>query len=122
MAIHYTIKTEGDLLLVEAEGFDESLEDVQAYGQAIIQACLAADCSRVLCNETDLEYRLGTFDIFQSAESIAAQIHKTVKVAIVCNERFTADAQFWETVAVNRGMTVRFFKDMDTARRWLGIG
>ncbi len=122
MAIHYTLKTEGDLLLVEAAGFDESLEEVQAYGQAIIQACLAADCSRVLCNETDLEYRLDTFDIFQSAEGIAAQIRKAVKVAIVCHAKFKADAQFWETVAVNRGMLVHFFQDMEAARRWLGIG
>ncbi|MBI5297190.1 MAG: hypothetical protein HY869_17065 [Chloroflexi bacterium] len=122
MAIHYSIKLEGDLLLVDAWGFDENLEEVQAYGQAIIQACLEGGCARVLCNESNLEYRLSTFDIFQSAESIAARVHKPVKTAIVCNEKFITDAQFWETVAVNRGMTVRFFKDMDTARRWLGEG
>ncbi|MFZ5879354.1 MAG: hypothetical protein ACOY0R_08280 [Chloroflexota bacterium] len=120
MSIRYTLKAEGNLLLVEASGFDESLAEVQAYGQAIIEACLAADCSRVLCNETGLEYRLGTIENFQSAEGIAARIHKTVKVAIVCNPKFKADAYFWETVAVNRGMMVRFFQELDTARRWLG--
>jgi hypothetical protein len=119
MAIHYTMTAEGDLLLVEAAGFDESLEEVQQYGMAIVNACRTGNYTRVLCNEFNLEYRLGTLDTFKSAEYLAAQAPKLGKTAIVCNGKFIVDAKFWETVAVNRGLTVRFFKDTNTARQWL---
>lgn len=41
------------------------------------------------------------------------------KVAVVCNEKFVADARFWENVAVNRGLRVRMFKSLDAAQTWL---
>jgi hypothetical protein len=38
MAIEYSIAVEGDTLLVDAWGFDESLTQVQEYGIALIAA------------------------------------------------------------------------------------
>lgn len=119
MAIQYSLKADGNLLIVKASGFDESLEEVEQYGLAIVEACKEGRYSRVLCDETDLEYRLGTFDTFQSAEFMASQAPKIGKAAIVCNEKFYPDARFWETVAVNRGLRVRVFKNIEAARQWL---
>jgi hypothetical protein len=119
MAITYSMTTEENLLVVTASGFDESLEDVQQYGMAVVNACKEANMPNVLCNEINLEYRLGTLDTFKSAEFLASQAPRVGKVAIVCNEKFIADAKFWETVAVNRGLAVRAFKDLASARHWL---
>jgi hypothetical protein len=120
MAIYYTFKDDLDLLLVETSGFDESLEEVEGYGLAVVQCCMERKYSRVLCDERNLEYRLGTLDTFASAEFMSRQVPKLAKIAIVCNEKFIVDGHFWETVAVNRGLTVRVFKDMESARQWLG--
>jgi hypothetical protein len=103
----------------EAQGFDEDLEDVMQYGVAIINMCKAGKFTRILCNELDLEYRLGVFDTYKSAQFMAENIPYVGHAAIVCSAKFMADAAFWETVAVNRGLSVRVFKDMETARRWL---
>lgn len=111
---------EGDLLFVEMAGFDESLEEVQEHGFAILNACLLGNHTLVLCNELNLEYHLGAFDTFQSAVFMAAQVLKLGKAAIVCNEKFTEDAKFWEMVSVNRGLTVCVFTDEVSARSWLG--
>lgn len=119
MAIRYKIKPEGNLLVVKTSGVDESLEEVEQYGMAVIKACLEGNYSRVLCDEVDLEYRLAPFDTYRSAEFIASQAPKVGRVALVCNEKFFTDARFWETVAVNRGLTVRVFKDVEAARQWL---
>lgn len=119
MAIHYTFISGEDYLLVKASGFDENLEEVKQYGQAIIQACTAKNYTCVLCDERDLEYRLSTLDTFESARFLADRAPKLAKIAIVCNERFIRDGRFWETVAVNRGLTVRVFKDMESAYQWL---
>ena len=119
MAIEFTTTVEDDTLVVKACGFDERLEQVQQYGMDIIQACLQQQVSRVLCDECDLEYRLSTFDTYAAAEFIAENAPLIAKVAIVCNPAFIKDALFWETVAVNRGLTIQVFKDIDAARRWL---
>jgi len=120
MTIHYTFRDENDMLIVETSGIDESLEEVKSYGLAVIETCIKGKYSHVLCDERNLEYRLGTLDTFASAEFLAQQALKLAKFAIVCNEKFLADGHFWETVAVNRGMTVRVFKDTESARQWLG--
>ena len=119
MAIEYDMQVEGDMLLVTARGFDESAEEVQRYGMAIVAAALQHGCTRALCIESDLEYRLGTFDIYQAASFISEPAQHVGRAAIVCNERFIEDAHFWETVATNRGVAVRVFKNEDAARRWL---
>jgi hypothetical protein len=119
MAIDYTVTQDGDTLLVHAKGFDGSLEEVQAYGMAIIKACLAHGVTHVLCNESELEYRLNTLDTYEVAEFIAQQVPALTKAAIVCHPRFIAAVSFWEDVAVNRGLRVRAFTDVVAARDWL---
>jgi hypothetical protein len=119
MAIHYNFSTEGNLLVVTASGFDESLEEVQNYSLATIQEAQRGGFTSVLCNEIQLEYRLGTLDTYKAATFVAQQAPKVARVAIVCSEQFMRDAKFWETVAVNRGLEVRVFPDLSAAHSWI---
>ena len=119
MAIQYSFSIEDELLVVTASGFDESLDEVLEYGMATIQAALQGNCTAILSDETGLEYRLGTFDTFKAAEALANYAPRLNKAAITCNPQYLQDAQFWETVAVNRGLSVRAFLDIGAARSWL---
>ncbi len=119
MAIAYKFIFENNILIVNTSGVDESLEEVQQYGLAVIEKAVEHNCRNVLCLETDLEYRLGGFDIFQSAEYIATNAPNVARVAIVCNPRFADDLAFWETVAVNRGLMMRAFQKDEEALQWL---
>ena len=119
MAIDYSVSVDGDLLTVKAVGYDETLQEVEEYGAAIVDACIANSCVRVLCDEFDLEYRLGTMDTYESAAYVADRAPHVARVAIVCGPDHFSDASFWETVAVNRGLTVRAFKDLRSAEEWL---
>lgn len=110
--------TEG-FLHVHAEGKDESGEEVLAYGQAILAEALRTGCNRVLCDERELEYAIGTFDIYESAKAMAEIVPRVGKVAIIYNPKCFNDAELWETVAVNRSLRVRFFVDPGAARTWL---
>ncbi len=119
MSIHYAFKPENNVLIVETSGFDETLEEVMQYGLSVIEEAKNGNYTRVLCNEIDLEYRLGTFDIYELAAFTASSVSCVARVAVVCNSKFMADAAFWETVSVNRGLEARVFKDLDKARLWL---
>lgn len=119
MAIHYDLTVQGDTLQARAWGFDESLEDVQSYGLALIDACREHGVTRVMCDERELDYRLNTFEHYEAAEFIAQQVPALAKVAIVCNPHCLPAADLYEDVVVNRGLMLRIFTDIDQARAWL---
>lgn len=119
MAIQYQFAVDGAILLVRAWGFDESLQDVQAYGMAVIRACHEHGVTSVLCDERDLEYRLSLVDTYEIATFISKNAPALMKAALVCHPRFLKPAQFWEEVAVNRFFHARFFTDPDQALAWL---
>ena len=119
MAIDYTFTQEGDLLVSRASGFDESLGEVEAYGLAVIETAVERGSRRVLCLESDLEYRLGTIDTFQAARFIAEHAPAVALVALVCAPESLGDARFWEDVTRNRGLRAAVFTDEAEARRWL---
>ena len=111
MAIRYDFIINGDTLIATASGFDESRDEVRNYGIAIIEAAVKHGSRRVLCLETGLEYRLGVVDTFEVAAYIAQHAPHVARIAIVHAIAHATIARFWETVAVNRGLTVRVFAD-----------
>lgn len=119
MAITYSFHAENDLLLVQASGADENLHEVEAYGEAIITAALEHQSTKILCDERQLTYLLGTLDTFLAAEYIAKVAPKVGRIAIICANKHWSEGQFWETVAVNRGLRVRMFLSPEQARAWL---
>lgn len=119
MAIVYDFKTDNGVLRARATGKDDNLEQVISYGMAIIKATQPTGCGKILCDETALIYAPGTIDTFESARFISKHAPDVAKVAIVCRPENINDADFWETVAVNRGLYVEFFKNMADAEKWL---
>jgi len=119
MAIDFQIRIEDDLVFAAASGYDENLEEALDYNRAVLQACIEHDCSRILTDERELEYRLDTVDTFELATQAARAVPSLTKIAIATGPSNQADADFYETVAVNRGLSVKFFPDLDSARAWL---
>jgi len=119
MAIKFELQVEKDILRITARGRDDNLKQVQEYGLAIMAAAIENNSNKVICNETELEYSLGTLDTFELAKTLAEVVPKVLKVALVCSPNQFHDASFWETVAFNRGAQVRVFKDMVSAEEWI---
>lgn len=119
MAITFTIEQTESMMRVIAWGKDDNLEQVKEYGMAILMAAISSGCTKVLCDELQLVYSLGTFDTFESARFISEYAPNIAKVAIACKPDQIDDATFWETVASNRGLFVRVFKTLHEAEEWL---
>jgi hypothetical protein len=122
MAIDYKIERRGDILFVETQGFDESLEEAIEYNNAVKERAQELGCRKVLCDERDLEYRLSVVDTYQLGEH-AAQIANTfAKIAIVTSAPNQEAAEFWENVTKNRGVVARVFYTVAAAQDWLETG
>ncbi|NTW48619.1 MAG: hypothetical protein HGB19_02575 [Chlorobiales bacterium] len=119
MPITYEFEIDGDTLKVKAAGVDDSLDEVKQYGMAVIEATIQNGCVRVLCDERNLQYKLGTIDTFELAQHIVNSVPRVAKIALVCSADDIKDASFFETVVVNRGLMVKAFKELDAATAWL---
>ncbi|MFP4529289.1 MAG: hypothetical protein ACLFQX_12135 [Candidatus Kapaibacterium sp.] len=119
MSIKFDMKIDGDTLFVEAIGTDDDLEDVLKYGTAVIKEAILNKTPKVICDERELEYRIGTFDLYELAEKYAELAPHLAKVAIVCQSECYPDAKFWEDVSANKGLSFRVFTSMPSAREWI---
>jgi hypothetical protein len=121
MGINYQFAVEDNLLVVNACGVGDKLEEVKGFILSIVQTALEQNCSRVLCLEKDLEYKMGFIDLFKSAVFVATLNIPIAggSLAIVCDEKYYNDLAFWENVVVNRGLIMRAFTDSAEAREWL---
>lgn len=117
--IRWQTRVEEDLLRVEACGADDDLDEVQAYGSAVIAAAQAAGVHRVLCDERSLHYRLGVGETWAAATALAEAVPAVGRVALVTAPEAAGMARFFEDTAVTRGLQCRVFLDVEAARRWL---
>ena len=121
MSINVSTKFDQDILRVVAQGKDENLNDVKEYGLNVINQAISFGCRKILCDERELEYNLSTIDAFESAKFISENAPKVAKVALVCNPKYLPDAKFWETVSLNRGLTIKVFTKIEEAEDWLNL-
>ena len=122
MAIQYTCKSDGDILLIKASGVSQDLEEAKRFSAAIAQTARVSGNLHVLCDESEVIYQIGLVDTYEAASYFAEQAPHLAKVAVVRPFEGFQDAKFWETVAVNRGLIARVFSDADQARQWLNNG
>jgi len=119
VTISYDFTVEGDLLLAKARGTFDTLEKVRAYQMAVIEVFHEHGCRRVICDETELVYRLSIFEIFQAAQTLSELARFAHKAVLVTNPKQMRGATFWETVAKNRGLLVRIVETHEEAQRWM---
>jgi hypothetical protein len=119
MAINYEMSVEDELIIVVSSGVCDDLDQLKEYVLALHEAVTTLEQTRILVDETQLEYRLGTIDSYYSGEFMSEMEPKPYKLAIVCRQEGWDDTKFWETVAVNRGVPVRVFVDKERAEEWV---
>ena len=119
MSINYAISDEGKYLKIVSAGVCEDLNQLKEYILAIHNATISSGHKRVLVDETQLEYKLSTFDTFNSGRFASSINPKPKKIAVLCKLEGWNDTKFWETVAVNRGVAVKVFRDQDSAENWI---
>lgn len=92
---------------------------VMRYLEDVRCECIRQDCYRVLIEERLEGPRLGTLDVFAIASEGAMKALGTFHAIAYVDQRMGDMADFAETVAVNRGMPVRAFSNVEDAEKWL---
>ena len=97
-----------------------SPETVAGYMQEVIQEVAARRCPRVLIEENLEGPRLGTMEVFSMVTSGAKRYHGVLEaLAFVDLNPDGGVMRFAEDIAVNRGIPVRVFRNVEGAVKWL---
>jgi hypothetical protein len=119
MAITFDWRLEDEILHIIARGKDESLEEVTAYGEAIVALALEQGCYKLLCDERNLVYRISLSDTYELGVNHSQHNKVSAYVALVCSEANLEIAKFFENVMRNRGIYLQAFTDIELAKAWL---
>ncbi len=101
-------------------GFEMTPDSTAAVWTAICETCRERGMRRALAEGESVTRRLTPMESFDIA-SLAARLLPGLSVACVFRG-YVPDAQseFFRTAAMNRGVRMEFFQDLNSALRWLG--
>jgi hypothetical protein len=120
MSTDFTLEFRGNCVHVRlAADYEITPEGMARHWSALIAFSKEHNCTRVLSEGINPRGRMGTTDAYDSATQAAAG-GLISKVACFW-EGYVPDelTRFFETVASNRGLSVRFFSTRTEALRWL---
>jgi hypothetical protein len=123
LGLNFTLEPrEGYLYMHLAPGFEATPESMARVWTAISEACRRHNLRRVLADGENVQRKLTPMESYDHA-SLAARLMPGLTVAC-CFRGYKTDEQteFFKTAAMNRGVQIEFFQDLDKALRWLGAG
>ena len=118
MSYQVTFETRTNFVSATVTGTN-SRSVVLRYMTDILTECTRQECFRVLIEERLDGPRLGAMEVFAVASEGSMKALGQYEAIAYVDEKMGDMADFAETVAVNRGMPVAFFNDVESAREWL---
>ena len=98
---------------------DNNPETVAAYLREVLAECRRRFCVRLLIDERLEGQRLPVDDVFELASEGALNALGFFQAVAFVDPKMGDMAQFAETVALNRGMPIRAFANVQDAENWL---
>ena len=129
MSIGIQTRAEGELLRVVATG-EFSLDDAQRTFLEVLDAVARHEAKKVVFDARELKGNPETIERFYYGEFVADAVSRCLvegtvrrdpQFAYVLHEPVLDSKRLGETVAVNRGMWVKVFANLEDALEWLRL-
>lgn len=78
-------------------------------------------CGKFLVEADEVKRELNTMQAFDSGVKMAAIKPRLTVALCFLNYKHDQLSEFFMTVAHNRGVNVKFFDNIETAKKWLGV-
>jgi len=121
MSITYHSSLEGKLLRVTASGHPESLHEVKKYARGIIMTAVLKKAEKLLVDERCLKHDLSVIDTYELGESVSKYAPRIGQAVLVVSQEDMHAELFYETVLINRGLSIKVTTNMAEAEEWLAI-
>jgi len=123
MSSGFTLEPREGYLYVHLEpGFEMTPESSTRVWVALCEACRERGLRRALAEGDNVTRRLTPMEAFDIA-SLASRLLPGLSIACVFRGYSPDDqSEFFRTAAMNRGVRMEFFEDLNAALQWLGVG
>ena len=118
MVDNLQITPEGSYIYCDYTG-DFSVDTGMACIDALVDACVQHKCFKALFDCSHMIGEMGIFQRFQVIQYAEKTRDIALKTAILGREDQVLPDKFAETVAMNRGINLRVFTDLEEAKNWL---
>jgi hypothetical protein len=115
-----------DLHIIQGEGYlhiefagEFSIPAAKRSVDTMMDACMKMSCTKVLFDCRCMTGSLSTMDRYDVAQYGSDKIDHIIRVAMLGRDDQILPDKFFENVAVNRGLTLKVFTDIDEAVAWL---
>ena len=120
MKLSAELDREENILAIHVRGEYRRPDDGFEAQRFVVDSYSEYGCRRVLLDLTDATVIPGTMPAFETAHpnpDMAAELLKFSFAAVY--REITEDERFFENVAVNRGLRIRVFDELEEALEWL---
>jgi hypothetical protein len=114
--LSYEMRPEYLYVLIEADKID--YEIARSYWDEITELRERLN-TRLLLVDKDVRAQMSTGDEFRIAAEIANEAFRRVKLALCDRHVSPENLAFGETVATNRGLNTKSFREAGAAEKWL---
>ena len=121
MAYKLTSEKIGDVLHVNLTG-TRTRESIMAISKVIMKECVQHGTKKVLADVRAMDGHLKAISSYEIPNSFFPTIKDRsvlLKSAVVDLKESEHYFRYFESVVVNGGYTLRFFSDVDEAKKWL---
>jgi hypothetical protein len=115
---HLTHEHRPEYLYVQIAGDSINYQIARSYWDEILVICERMGTRRLMVDK-NIRAELSMVDEFRMASDIATSPIRRVKLALCDRHVSQANLNFGETVATNRGLNMRSFRDEVAAEKWL---
>jgi len=120
VSIKFSTEDKEDFLLITTHGESTEAKVVLKYAGNVVKCCKKSKHSSILIDERDRKYYLtDVLDQNRMANFLSSMDIADLRIAFICQQKYQEQVHFLETAAQNRGLTIRFFIDLDSAEKWL---
>jgi len=117
MSASITLSDDGNYLILQLIGFHTPAMQ-RPLATELFSMMATTGIRRALIDGREQHRRMETLEGHQFWEEMAARVPRGAKLAAVVGWQI-AGPPFIENVAINRGVTIRYFNDIDQALGWL---
>ena len=93
----------------------------EQFIRLILDASYQHALSKIFIDSIEIEGEPSVTDRFELAELLASEQTRPIFMAILAPHELVEDGSFFETVAENRGVSIKVTADLEEALWWLGI-
>ncbi len=123
MSIEFEIKQKENMLIVAPDGTTDSVDDLMSYIDGFLLKSDELGAQKIILDHRNIVVHMehaGAYDIATRCIKRMTD-DRTLRIAVVARPERMEFARIYESIGVNRGVSIKAFESVTMASSWLAL-